>query len=255
VLDKINFLHNTFVDCGMIDFGGTGATNGTWANNIFKKTGTIFQNANTGTTFKGNIYSGTLGITIPVGMTNLDPKLALNPDGYYGLTSTSPAIDAANATYPAILDVANIDDDPTLLLDIKGLPRTASAILKDVGCEEYNVSGTVLNRPLKLADVGPTYLKPITTIINPLAENFDFNATADNSNHKLKINFTQKLNSPVSLSLYNLNGILLKTLFATNNTLAGNHTEIVDIQSINSGIYIITFSTNEFSKSKKVIVL
>jgi len=28
VLDSLNFLHNTFVDCGDIDFGGVGATNG-----------------------------------------------------------------------------------------------------------------------------------------------------------------------------------------------------------------------------------
>jgi hypothetical protein len=207
VLDKINFIHNTFVDCGIIDFGGTGATNGTWANNILKKTGTIFQNANAGTTFKGNIYSGTLGITIPAGMTNADPKLTLNTDGYYGLSATSPAIDAANATYPAILDIANTDDDPTLMFDIKGLPRPASALLKDVGCEEYNASGTILNRPLKLADVGPTYLKPLTTLINPTNNEFDFTILTYPTIRKLTIIYNFSSESIVTIAIFNLNGI------------------------------------------------
>ena len=36
ILNNINFVHNTFYNCGNIDFGGIGATNNTWANNIFK---------------------------------------------------------------------------------------------------------------------------------------------------------------------------------------------------------------------------
>ncbi len=254
-LNNIIFLNNTFID-GSIDLGTSGLSNVTFANNIFQKSsGSIFRNPVGNEMWLGNIASGTLGITVPAGITNTEPKLALNSDGYYGLTATSPAINASSVGYPSILDIANVDDDPALMLDIKGLPRPASALLKDAGCEEYNTSGTIVNRPLKLADVGPAYLKPITTIINPLAENFDFNAAVDNSNHKLNINFTQKLDSPVSLNIFNLNGILLKTIFTTKKSLAGNYTETIDIQSIKFGIYIITLNTNEFSKSKKIIVL
>jgi len=155
---NINFLHNLFVDCGNIDLGGTGPKTNTWANNIFKKsTGNIFINANTGTTWSGNIRSGTLGITIPSGMTNTNPQLVLNTDGYYGLASNSPAIDAASTNYPAIPDIANVDDDSSLLLDISGQARPVSKALKDVGCDEFGTNGT-LNRPLALSDVGPSYL-------------------------------------------------------------------------------------------------
>jgi hypothetical protein len=254
VLDNINFTHNTFMNCGLIDFGGTGATNGTWANNIFNKTGTIFQNANAGTTFKGNIYTGTLGISIPTGMTNADPKLALNPDGYYGLTATSPAINTANATYPSILDITNIDDDPTLLLDIKGLPRPASAILKDVGCEEYNASGTIVNRPLKLADVGPTFLKPTTTLINPTSNEFDFDIRVNNTSKKLQFEINLDYSDDIYVDFYNSKGQLCKAYkfnYIHQNIKQGFS---VNIDGLKSGMYILTLHSNNFSKSKKVIL-
>jgi hypothetical protein len=132
-LDNVNFLHNTFVDCGPIDFGGIGATNNTWANNIFKKTNSIFINPNAGTTFTGNIYfGGTLGINIPSGMTSADPQLVLNGDGYFSPSATSPVIGAASAIYPSFLNIPGVD---TLMLDIKGKNRPLSRLLKDVGCE------------------------------------------------------------------------------------------------------------------------
>jgi len=86
-----------------------------------------------------------------------DPKLVRNADGWYGLSSTSPAIDAAGSGYPALLDIAGVDDDPMLLLDISGQTRPSTRTLKDVGCDEYG-GGSTLNRPLTLADVGPSYL-------------------------------------------------------------------------------------------------
>lgn len=156
-LRNIQFLHNTFVECALIDFD-TGATGNTWANNIFRKTtGDIFKGSVSGITFAGNLYQGTLGVPIASGLRNVDPQLVLNASGYHDLSSTSPAIDAASAAYPAVLDIAGVDDDPSILLDVSGQPRPASAPLKDVGCDEYGVNGA-LNRPLGLADVGPSYL-------------------------------------------------------------------------------------------------
>ena len=157
-LENINFIHNTFVNCGAIDLGGTGPTLVTFANNIFKKnSGNIFTNPNQGTSWAGNIRNGNLGITISSGMTNADPLLAINSDGYYGLTSLSPAINTSSSSYPAILDIENIDDDASVMLDISGQFRPAPLTLKDVGCDEYT-TGTITNRPLNISDVGPSYL-------------------------------------------------------------------------------------------------
>jgi hypothetical protein len=253
-LDNINFIHNTFIDC-TVDLGTSGLTNVTLANNIFKKnSGSIFKNPVGNEKWLGNIYSGTLGISIPTGMTNIDPKLALNSEGYYGLTASSPAINAANATYPSLLDITNIDDDPTLLLDIKGLPRQVSAILKDVGCEEYNASGTIVNRPLKLADVGPTYLKPITTLINPTSNEFDFDFRVNNTSKKLQFEINLDNAGDIYVDFYNSKGQLCKAYkfnFIHQNIKQGFS---VNIDGLKSGMYILTLHSNNFSKSKKVIL-
>ena len=157
-LNNINIVHNTFVNSGPIDLGGTGPLAVTFANNIFKKSaGNIFTNTNSGTSWAGNIYQGNLGISIPTGATNIDPLLVLNSDKYYGLSALSPAIDASSSSYPAMLDIANVDDDPSLLLDISGQTRPATQTLKDVGCDEFT-TGTTSNHPLVLSDVGPSYL-------------------------------------------------------------------------------------------------
>ena len=153
--NNFNFFHNTLYNCTDIVIN-SGLTNCTWANNIFKQaSGTIFSDTNSGQTYVGNIYQGTLGFTISSGMTNTDPKLSLNSDGYYGLSATSPAINGANSNYPAMLSIPLID---TLALDIQGQYRPTTRSQRDVGCEEYSATGTVLNKPLAITNVGPSYL-------------------------------------------------------------------------------------------------
>ncbi|MEI6751830.1 MAG: chondroitinase-B domain-containing protein [Paludibacter sp.] len=247
VLDNINFFHNSFVDCGSVNFGGVGATNGTWANNIFKKAGTIFTYPNAGTSFKGNIYTGTLGINIPSGMTQTDPLLVLNSDGYYDLSSASPAIGAASGAYPAILNIPGID---TLLLDVKGLSRPVSRLLKDIGCEQFNASGTVTNKPLKLSDVGPTYLKSLTGI-EPLKENMNFNIQLNSASKSLIVNCILAQTSKIYLSIYSLSGTIIKTI-DINNTESSQQT--VDISNLKIGMYLIRFTANNLSITEKFII-
>ena len=78
------------------------------------------------------------------------------------LSASSPAIDASSASYPTILDITGIDDDPSISKDIQGFSRPATVTLKDLGCNEFT-SGTVTNRPLYLSDVGPSYLTSATS--------------------------------------------------------------------------------------------
>ncbi len=181
-LSNINFIHNTFYECGMIDLA-SGATGNTWANNIFKKTtGNIFMGSPAGISWAGNIYDGTLGVTIASGMSNANPLLALNADGYRSITAASPAINSASTSYPSILDIASVDDDPTLLQDISNQSRPATVTQKDVGCDEYSTSSTA-NHPLSLYEVGPTYLivpLPVTMT------SFDVNA----KNNKAIVNWS-----------------------------------------------------------------
>jgi len=169
-LNNINFIHNTFVECGLIDLDN-GSRNNTWANNIFKKsTGNIFTGSPAGITWSGNIYQGHLGVSIPLGMTNIDPLLTINSNNYFGLSSLSPAINTASATYPAILDIANVDDDPSLLFDISGHPRPVLKSEKDIGSDEFT-TGNTTNHPLVLSEVGPTYLGGPGNIVLPVTLN------------------------------------------------------------------------------------
>lgn len=251
VLDNINFFHNTFVNCGMIDFGGIGATNGTWANNIFSKSGNIFQNTNAGTTFKGNIYTGTLGISIPSGMTNTDPKLALNTEGYYGLTALSPGINSANTTYPKLLTIPSID---TLLLDIQGKTRPTLRAQRDVGCEEYNATGTSINRPLKLSETGPTYLRSLTTTINPVDDNPELMILSSQTTRQMNVTYTLERETQVNLEIFNLSGQLIKSYINNQKKMAGPHSQSFDIMSLTSGIFFARLSINANSKTVKFIV-
>ncbi len=245
VLNNINFLHNTFVDCGLIDLGGVGATNGTWANNIFKKTGTIFTNPNNGTAFKGNIYKGTLGVSIPTGMTNSDPLLTLNADGYYGLSPLSPSIDASDANYPALLNIPGID---TLLLDIQGKTRPVSKTQKDVGCEEYNAAGTSINRPLKLSDVGPSYLNSVTSTMLPSVEPNGLSVFRNPATQSITVTYSLSNESTVHLELFNFQGTLIGTLKKQKQN-PGMHSERYDITRLNPGLFLIRLRSNAFSKT------
>lgn len=152
-LKNINFIHNTFVESGKIDLS-SGATANTWTNNIFvKSSGELLSGSTFGITWTNNLYWGSALAPIQ-GMTNIDPKLGINSDGYFGLLSDSPAINAGSDKFPNILDVPNIDDDPTIRYD-NGLQLRDSR--KDIGADEY-VIGDQKNRPLTLSDVGPSYL-------------------------------------------------------------------------------------------------
>ena len=166
-LNNLNIVNNTFVGGFPIQLGSystpsngnvaiTTFTNNTFANNIFNyATGSIFSESTSGISWAGNMYQGTLGIANPTsGMVNTNTLLATNSEGFYGLPSNSPAINASSTSYPTILDIANIDDDPSLIYDISGQSRVG---VKDVGADEYSTD-TTTNHPLALTEVGPSYL-------------------------------------------------------------------------------------------------
>jgi hypothetical protein len=251
-LKNINFIHNTFVNCGNINLGGKGATNNTWANNIFKKsTGNVFTNANAGTTWVGNIYLGSLGISIASGMTNIDPKLEKNSDGYQGISSGSPAIDASSSNYPAIIHLNNIDDDPNILMDISGQPRPAILTLKDVGCDEFT-TGNITNRPLKLTDVGPLYLnKPVVLGIVQNSEQNSMTIVFPNpATNTLQLKLEIPVEAVKGFDIYSMNGILLKTVSNFENQ-EFNH---VDVSDLSDGVYLVNIKTLKFTKTIKIVI-
>ena len=251
-LDNINFIHNTFYNCGDIDLGGTGAVRNTWANNIFKKSsGSIFKNANLGTSWAGNLYQGTLGIAIASGMTSTNPFLALNSEGYYGLSSSSP-VNNANAGYPTILNITNIDDDPTLLFDISGQPRPSTVTLKDVGCDEYYTTGTTTNHPLTLSEVGPSYLMALSTNTFDLSDK-KTSIFPNPVKNNLTIQFPNTIDSDTEVTIITINGQLVKKQIIAQNELV-DYQKLIDVTDLKNGIYLLQLHSNNYSKTLKIVV-
>jgi hypothetical protein len=250
-LNNINFIHNTFYNCGNIDLGGTGATNNTWANNIFKKSsGSIFNNPNSGTSWAGNNYQGTLGITIPTGMSSANSFLALNSEAYFGLSSSSP-VNNANASYPAILDITNIDDDPNLLFDISGQVRPSTVTLKDVGCDEYT-TGTTTNHPLTLSEVGPSYLAVLSTDYLNLSDKKVL-VYPNPAKNNFSIQFPKNSDSDLEVTIINTNGQVVKKQIISKNELINNEKSI-DVSNLNNGIYLVQLYSNSYSKAIKLAI-
>jgi len=252
-LDNINFIHNTFIDGTPIELDT--ATNNTWANNIFKKTsGNIFSGPTSGKTFVGNIYSGTLGVTIPSGMTNTNPQLVINSDGYYALSASS-LVNNANASYPAILDIAVIDDDPTLAFDISGQARPATVTSKDVGADEYT-TGTTTNHPLALSEVGPSFLggpgsklnQTITfdALSSKVVGDTDFSAAATASS-SLTVSLASSNEAVATIVNGNIHIVGVGTTTITASQ-AGNGTynaavDVLQTLNVSKGNQTITFNT------------
>ena len=253
-LNNINFIHNTFYNCGDIDLGGIGATNNTWANNIFKKNsnaGDIFNNPNSGTSWLGNIRQGTLGFSIPTGMFNTPPNLALNSDGFYGLSSSSP-VNNANSSYPTILDIANIDDDPNLLFDISGQARPATLTLKDVGCDEYYSTGTTTNHPLTLAEVGPSYLVTLATGVIDVrtTKTIVFPNPVKNN---LTIQFPNTINGDTEVTIITVNGQVVKKQIIAQIELI-DYQKQLDVTDLKNGIYLMQLHSTNYSKVLKIVI-
>jgi hypothetical protein len=167
--------------------------------------------------------------------------------------ATSPAINAASASYPAILDIANIDDDPTLSTDISGLLRPVSAILKDVGCSEYT-SGTTINHPLAKSEVGPSYLKTTTNTDEIKKDNANFQIFPNPVSNRFTVEYYLATDSKVSIEIFSLNGMNFKNTLAKETQTAGNHNQSFDISSLKSGAYLVRLTTDSFLKSTKFIV-
>ena len=246
--NNFNFINNTFHGC-TANIIQTPLTNVSWANNIFyKSTPGIFSGTTSGQIFSGNIYNqSTVGLTISSGMTNADPKLALNSNNYYSITTGSPAIGASSAAYPTMYYIPGID---TLLLDIQGLQRHTLRNQRDAGCFEFNATGTVINRPLKLSDVGPSYLQSITTIIETSKDKLNFNVYVNTSTNSLVANYNLVQSSKTNLTIFSLTGTVIKSTDINNF----EQQQSIDISTLKKGMYLITLIAENNTESRKFII-
>ena len=133
-------------------------TNVVFANNIFSQPDDDLFSDPTGTeTWIGNIGFGSLGMSKPAGIEDIDPKLEGNGAGFLGLATDSPAIDAAEVGYPAIPQFPGLEYDHEVALDLMQQQRPSEITEKDLGCSEYPHDITI--EPHATEDnTGPSYL-------------------------------------------------------------------------------------------------
>ncbi|MFK7774314.1 MAG: chondroitinase-B domain-containing protein [Saprospiraceae bacterium] len=160
-LDDINIAFNTFINSAEIRLGGSGndkPTNVIFSNNIFTNPSDDLFEDPTGTEdWFGNISNGSAGISFPSGVTVTNPELEINSDGFFELSSTSPAIDAAQSGYPSLPNFAEMSIDFPIIYDLSRELRPLDINLKDVGCSEFPYNSPI--RPIATEEnTGPSYL-------------------------------------------------------------------------------------------------
>ncbi|MEL7425259.1 MAG: chondroitinase-B domain-containing protein [Bacteroidota bacterium] len=161
-LNNIHIYHNTIVNSEEVRLGGPGSnppTNVTIANNIFTNPiERLFQDDTGNETWIGNLSLGTLGIDLPSeGLSNTDPALAENTEGYFQLAANSPAIASATDGYPAVPLFPGMDYDNEIMLDLMKEARPVSIAERAIGASEF--SSTIQVQPYASEmNTGPSYL-------------------------------------------------------------------------------------------------
>ena len=180
-LEDIIIAYNTIVNSGPVQLNddGNSPINTTLANNIFANpTGDLFESNNGDENWINNIVYGTTGIGTPAGSITSDPNLSLNSEGFYEIGSSSPAVDSGS-TISSFTTYTGMDYDHNILYDIIETTRPSSHASKDIGCQEYNASATVMAHA-SAENTGPRYfmeeisttsfsVTPTTISVNGLA--------------------------------------------------------------------------------------
>jgi hypothetical protein len=172
-LSDIHIYHNTIVKSEEVRLGSNGnypPVNVLVANNIFTDPqGQLFDEATGNETWLGNLAFGPLGIDAPpVGLSNIDPGLSKNMQGYVQPVAGSPAISSATDGYPLVPLYPGMDYDNELMLDVMKESRPLAMTDRAIGASEF--SSTVEVQPhANEMNTGPVYL--FDNLVNYLTVN------------------------------------------------------------------------------------
>lgn len=172
-LSDIHIYHNTIINSGEVRLGSNGnhpPSNVTIANNIFtNSTGSIFSEDTENETWIGNFYLGILGIDFPsTGLSNTNPELFENTEGFYQPAANSPLIAAASVGYPTVPLYPEMDYDNEIFLDLMKASRPVSIGDRAIGASEFS---STINAQLHATEMnsGPSYL--FNNLVNYIATN------------------------------------------------------------------------------------
>ncbi len=161
-LSNIHIYHNTIINSARVRLGSNGnnpPSNVTIANNIFtNSTESIFSEDTEDETWIGNLYSGSLGIDAPsTGLSDTNPELSENTEGFYQPEANSPVISASSVGYPAVPLYPGMDYDNEILLDLMKESRPGSIADRAIGASEFSSTINVQPHATEM-NTGPFYL-------------------------------------------------------------------------------------------------
>lgn len=244
-LDRIHIAFNTILHSAPVRLGGSGSyppENVTFANNIFgDPLEEIFETPTGTESWLGNIATAPLGIGLPAtGLTLIDPQVAENSAGFFGLNADSPAIDAAAAGYALLPQFEGMDAiDTNLSLDLMQQTRPTDIAEKDLGCSEYPQD--VLIQPFAtIENTGPHYN---TDIVNATVQQLLYvdnliTVTPNPAEGQIRLILNSDTKHTVTIELFDSHGGLLQSLFSARLN-AGQEQLHQDISSVPSGTYWI----------------
>jgi len=154
-----------------------------------------------------------------------------------------------------MLDILNIDDDPGILLDFTGQLRPLTESMRDIGCDEYT-TGMITNLPLTLSDVGPEYLRGISSSLQSdiQEEMNDLIIFPNPAKNYIQVRFTPETKSKASLIIMDYLGQLV-----LNHPIAELHpkrffSRQFDISSLKNGIYQVVLLEENRERTRKLII-
>mgnify|MGYP001797326103 CR=1 FL=1 len=248
-LDDIHIYHNTIVNSEEVRLGGPGSnppTNVTIANNIFTNPiERLFQDDTGNETWMGNLSLGTLGIDLPsTGLSNTDPVLAENTEGFFQLAANSPAITSAVEGYPAIPLFPGMDYDNEIMLDLMKEARPVSIADRAIGASEFSSTIQVQPHATEM-NTGPSYL--FDNLVEYVAANVSqlyITGEGDDRSVKVSSNIDRTVESSdnwISTSLSSGSGDAQLTITIDENNTSVNRSGTVTISGGTESVTITVF--------------
>jgi hypothetical protein len=193
-------------------------------------------------TYAGNVFYGaSLGISLPTGITMVDPKLVMDSEGLWRPASDSPLRGAATGSYPQVV------------LDMDGQPRPE---IKDIGADQTSDAPRT-RRPITVDDVGPEWMRASTAVREndgppsgvQVLENFP-----NPFNPATTILFTLDRPQDVRVQLFDVSGRLVRELY-DGYLAAGDHRVRWEARHEPSGTYLVVLRGDEGNRMRKVVLL
>jgi hypothetical protein len=145
----------------------------------------------------------------------LFPQLDANRQGFFGLASTSPAINVAIPGYSRLPQFAGMDDfDQNMTWYIMGQARPLNMAKKDLGYNEYPHSVIIQAIATEL-NTGPSYHASVLTgiVVKPVMVDDLFDAFPNPVPDRLTLTWHAEQGGNVRLDLFDLTGRKVMILF------------------------------------------